>query len=396
MRILEVIQKFSNTADNKSTTGIIFYLSKILSTRGHKIIIFTTNYKLDKQKIQELEKHGVKFYISKIFLDIREFILTPGIISDLSIIKQCDIIHLHNYRTFQNVIISSYANFLKIPYIFQAEGSLSTFYQKKYSKILFDYFFGDRMIRNATKAIASSEQELKELIKVGVSRNKIVIIPFGIEMQDYNHLPEKGIFKMKYNINKNKKIILYLGRIHKMKGLEILLLAFSDLQKENIDSLLVIVGPDDGYLAELYRLIKKLDLKDKIIIPGPLYGSDKLEAYRDADIFVLPSFHDDFGLTTLESLACGTPVIITNRCGSSDVVYENGGLVIEYDKNSLVKGMITLLSDDNLRIKYSEQGKAHVHSNYSWNSIGILLEKCYESCLSNNQKLIGKNDSKKQ
>jgi glycosyltransferase involved in cell wall biosynthesis len=382
MRILQAIQKFSNTTDNVSTTEIIFNISKILSDRGHEVTIYTTNYKLDNQKIQDLKKHGVKFYISKIFADVGGFIITPGIIFDFSIIKQYDIIHLHNYRTFQNVIISFLANLFKIPYILQAEGSLTTFYQKKYSKILFDYVFWKRLILSSTKIIAASEQETIQLINMGVPKDKIVIIPFAIDIKDYTHLPEKGLFKRKNNINQSKRIILYLGRIHERKGLEILLLAFSDIQKDDADTVLVIAGPDDGYLADIYDLIEKLHLKDRIIIPGPLYDSDKIEAYRDADIFVLPSYHDDFGLTTLESLACGTPVIITNRCGSSDVVRRYGGLVVDYDKNSLVKGIKTLLSDDNLRIKYSEQGKAFVQSHYSWNSIGDMLETCYNSCLS--------------
>jgi glycosyltransferase involved in cell wall biosynthesis len=388
MKILEAIQKFSYTADNKSTTEIIFNISKMLSARGHEVTIYTTNYKLDTLKIKDLEKQGIRFKISKIWGDIGGMILIPTIINDISTIKQYDIIHLHQYRTFQNVIISFYANLFKIPYILQSEGSLISFYQKKNSKILFDYLFGKTMIRNATKVIAASEQESNQYIKMGVPSNKISIIPFAIDSNEYIHLPEKGMFKKKHLINGDKKIILFLGRLHKRKGLELLVLAFSELYKKGYDSLLVIIGPDDGYLSELYHLIEKLQLKEKIIISGPLYDSDKLEAYQDADIFILPSYHDDFGLTALEALACGTPVIITNCCGASDVVRKNAGLVIDCDVHSLVNGITTLLSDDNLRSTYSEQGKILIHSNYNWNTIVDLLENCYGSCLSKKQKFM--------
>lgn len=383
------VQKFSCSADDKSTTEIIFNTCRTLSNSGHNITICTTNHKLDTQKIKDLEQYGVKFFIAKILVNIGGFIITPKIICSLSTIRQSDIIHLHNYRTFQNVIIAAYARLYKIPYILQAEGSLTTYYQKKYSKALFDHIFGYRMIHNATKVIAASEQESKQYLRLGVPKENIVTIPFAIDIDDYAHLPEKGLFKRKYNINPNRKIILYLGRIHQRKGLNILLSAFFDLKKDNLNAILVVAGPDDGYLVELCSLIDKLKLKDSVITPGPLYNSDKLEAYIDADIFILPSFHDDFGLTALESLACGTPVIITDRCGASDVVHKNGGLVINYDKNSLTNGIKSLLSDDDLRIKYSKSGKTMVNSSYSWDSIGKVLEACYKSCSS---KIMEKHD----
>jgi glycosyltransferase involved in cell wall biosynthesis len=395
MKILEALQKFSYTADNKSTTEIIFNMSKHLSIRGHEVTIFTTNYKIDQHKISGLEQFNVKFSISKIWCNIGGFIITPGLLNNISIIKQYDIIHLHNYRTFQNIILAFFANLYDIPYIIQAEGSLTTFYQRKFSKILFDNLFGTTMIRNATKVIAASEQESKQYLKLGVPPDKIVIVPFTIDINEYIHLPEKGLFKKKHRIADNKKIILYLGRLDKMKGLDLLVFAFSDIQKKEDDILLVITGPDDGYLTELCDLIEKLHLKEKIIITGPLYNSDKIEAYHDADIFVLPSYHDDFGLTALESLACGTPVIITNRCGASDVISKNAGLVIDCDKTSLVNAITTLHSDEKLRIKYSEQGKKLIHSDYSWNSIVDLLENCYESCSSRKSKVTEENVSKK-
>lgn len=395
MKILEALQKFSYTADNKSTTEIIFNITKLLSIRGHEVTIYSTDYKLDQQKIIDLTQHRVKFSISIIWGDIGGLIVTPGLLKNISIIKQFDIIHLHNYRTFQNLILAFFARFYNVPYIIQAEGSLFTFFQKKNSKILFDYFFGTTMIRNAAKVIAASEKESKQYLKLGLPPEKIVIIPFAIDTDEYTQLPGKGFFKKKQLISDDKKIILYLGRLHKMKGLELLVLAFSEIQKKEHNILLVIAGPDDGYLTELYIIIKKLHLEEKIIFSGPLYGSEKIEAYRDADIFVLPSYHDDFGLTALEAMACGTPVIITNCCGASDAVGKNAGLVINSDKKSLVNAITTLLSDENLRIRYSEQGKRLTISDYSWNTIVDLLEKCYESCIPKKPAFLEKNDSKK-
>lgn len=381
MRILQAIQRFSYTPEDMSTTEIIYNITKNLLKNSNDVTICTTNYHIDTQKKLELERYQVKFIISEILGSIGGLIVTPGLLIELFKLKNYDVIHLHNYRTFQNVVLALYAQVCNIPYVIQAEGSLTTFFQKKYSKILFDYLIGGTMIRNATKVIASSEQEFNQFIKIGVPQEKIFTIPFGININDYTQLPKKGYFKKKY-IGSNEEFILFLGRIDKMKGIDLLLSSFSDIIRKGYNVTLVIAGPDNGYLSEVNELIKTLHLEDKIIITGPLYGAEKLAAYQDAEMFVLPSYHDDFGLTVLEALACGTPVIVTNRCGASDVVKNNAGLVIDCERGNLLNGMMTLLDNDDLRLIYSESGKQLVHFQYDWSSVVTLLEECYASCLS--------------
>ncbi|GAI33437.1 unnamed protein product, partial [marine sediment metagenome] len=86
------------------------------------------------------------------------------------------------------------------------------------------------------------------------------------------------------------------------------------------DTLLVFVGPDDGYLPALKKLVKELMIEEKVLFTGPLFGKEKLEAYVDADVYVLPSSYEIFGLTVLEACACGTPVVVTEACGLANWV----------------------------------------------------------------------------
>lgn len=123
--------------------------------------------------------------------------------------------------------------------------------------------------------------------QLGVSENKIVVISNGIDIESFKNLPEHRQFKKKYHI-REKYIILFLGRVHKIKGIDFLIKSFSKLVKEIDDVALVIAGPDDGYGRKAKTLTKNLGLHDKVRFTGRINGKDKLSAYVDADVLIYP------------------------------------------------------------------------------------------------------------
>lgn len=158
--------------------------------------------------------------------------------------------------------------------------------------------------------------------------------------------------------------------------------AFAALSKDFKDAKLVIAGPDDGYLLTLKREIKELKLEDEVLFTGLLHGTDKLAAYIDAEVYVLPSSYEIFGRTIIEACACGTPVIVTDRCGIADVIKNRAGLVVPYDKDALVKAMSDILSDEKRRGEFGEGGKSLVRQQFDLSKVVENLEKIYESCIS--------------
>jgi glycosyltransferase involved in cell wall biosynthesis len=381
MKILEVTHVFSSEHFAVGGTEIVYHLSKELAKKGHDVSLYTSDYKPDKARIESLQQFKVDVFNFKIWLNLAGFYITPFMLKSAVEVKHFDVIHMHNYRTFQNIVVAHYAKKYNIPYIFQAEGSLLTFFQKGVLKKVFDAVWGHRMLKDATKVVAASQMEASQYKSIGVDKDKIVIVPFGIDLTEFENLPERGKFRRKYGITDNQKIILYLGRIHKIKGLDLLLEAFTDVSRNLNNVKLVIVGPDDGYLYTMKRLIADLGISSNVLFTGPLYGQEKLKAYVDADVYVLPSFYEDFGLTVLEAIACGTPVIVTDRCGTADVVDGQAGLVVPRDKGQLSSAILNILSDERLRRRFGEGGRKLARGELGWDNVILDVEKIYLSVI---------------
>jgi glycosyltransferase involved in cell wall biosynthesis len=386
MKILQVIPYFVPAWAYGGPVPVAYQISKELVKRGHEVVVYTTDT-LDqkaRQKTGYLETEGIKIYYFRNIsnsLAWKRFFLSPGIMPRISKeIKTFDVIHLHEFRTFHNIAVHHYAKKYSIPYVLHAHGSVATYFQKGTLKRIFDRLWGYKILRDATKVIAVTPMEAEQYKSMGVSERRIEIVPNGIDLAEFDDLPQRGGFRKKYDLDYNQKMILYLGRIHKIKGLDVLAKAFADLSKELNNVKLVIAGPDDGYLPALKQLIKKLQIEEKVLLPGPLYGEEKLKAYVDADVYVLPSIYETFPVGVLESCACGTPVIVTDRCGIADVIDGQAGLVVPYDKDQLSSAILRMIGDEKARCEFAKRGKSLVGEQFTWEKIAKQLESIYESC----------------
>jgi len=358
---------------------IPYKLSRELSKRGHDVTLITTDFELDEKYAHSLsDVEIVKF---KCVINLSLFLYSPDIKKWCTEnLKNFDIVHLHDFRSYQNIIIHHYAKKHGIPYVLQPRGAIPRISKGKQKK-LFDILFGWSIIKDATKIIASSRLESNQYWDVfpDLKSEKIVHTPNGIELEVYQNLPKKGEFRKKYSIAEDEKVILFLSRIHKRKGADILIEAFCELKNELEKVKLVIAGPDDGYLNRLKLRVKELNIEADVIFPGPLYGADKLEAYVDADVFVLPSInrYESFGNVALEACACGTPTIVTNVCGVSE--WLDSLELIDPDVNSLYGKILEMLEiSESERVKMGKKAQQEVR-NLSWENVVENIEKIYQA-----------------
>lgn len=378
MRILQVTPFFSPV--HGGSAEVPYQLSKELAKRGHKVTIYTSDYKLSQDYISSIPR--VEVHPFKTWSSWANLYVTPGITNKAKEeTKHFDIIHMHNYRTFQNLVIARYAREYDIPYVLQTHGSATTFFQKGWLKRTFDKLWGYRISRDAARVIAVTKIEAEQYKSMGVGEDRIEVVPNGIDLSEFDNLPERGNFRKKYGLDDSQRTILYLGRIDRIKGLDLLAEAFAGLSKKLTEARLVIVGPEDGYLSSLKKLITNLEISNNVLFIGPLYGQEKLQAYVDADVYVLPSSYEIFGITVLEACACGTPVIVTDRCGIADIIDGKAGLVVPPERDALSTAIAAILRDKERAQEFGEKGKSLVRENFNWERIAGQVENVYLSCL---------------
>ena len=394
MRILQVTPAFYPAEGHGGAPYVVYEISKRLSERGHEVTVYTTDandkYSRLNNGIKNIDGVNVYYFknISNSLAYEHKLFISPGMVSAMKEgINNFDIIHLHDFRTLQNIMAHHYTKKYGVPYILQAHGSVPRIIKKQGLKNVFDFFFGYGILRDASKLIALTKMEVEQYKNMGVSEDKIVISPNTIDLSDYKDLPQCGAFKRKYGIENHEQIILFLSRIHKMKGPDLLVSAFSELSKELQGVKLIIAGPDDGYLPIVNKLVASLGISDKVLVTGHLSQSDKMKAYVDSDVYVLPSFYEPFGMTLLEACACGTPVVVTDRNVMADWVSDSdAGIVVQFDKNQLKEALIKLLTNDELRKHFGGNARKLIEGIPDWDVATNIMEQLYYHTILNEEK----------
>ncbi len=386
MKILQVVNAFKPSWEYGGPTKVAYELSSKLREKGHEVTVYTMDgYKkrLNVDKNKPVDVDGIKtYYFNNLstFLTIRLNILIPYFMPLIASkdIKKYDIIHIHEHRTILAIITHHYAKKYNIPYVLQEHGNSTSRSRKIYLKKLFDLAFGYRILRDASKVLALTNKETEEYLQMGVDKNKIEIIPNALNLNIYKTTITKGNFRRKFSINDNTRIILFLGRIHEIKGIDLLIYAFADIIKYLDNVVLIIVGPDDGYKTKLLKQIHYLKIVDKVLFAGNVNPEIcKMEAYTDADVYVLPSRSEGFPMTILESWFCGTPVIVTDLCNVTDIVDNKGGLVIGFNKNELQLAIKKMLNDKILSTTLGQNGRKMVLDCYNLDKISEKVERVY-------------------
>lgn len=373
MRILQVIEFL--TPQMGGSPMIAYQISRHLAQRGHEVTVVTSDYGTSRFPEDAFRVVYLPNLVAR-----WGFYVTPGLIRwTRENLPNFDIIHLHTARTFQNIVVSHYARRYSMPYLLQAHGTLPVIVARKVAKHLYDLLFGRRVVAGAHGMIAVSEMEMTQYQQFGVPAEKISLVPNGLDLEEFSHLPTRGSYRYKLNIAEGTAVILSVGRIHQLKGLDHLIGAFARFQKLKPDSLLVIAGPDEGHQPRLERLISSLGLQGSVRFPGPLYGKEKLAAMVDADVVTSTSYYEIFGLVPFEALMCGTPVVVSQEIVSGQLIDAvNAGYLAPYgDADALCACLIEVLSHPEEAHRRVALGQAYVRQHLGWQAIIGQIEQLY-------------------
>jgi len=368
--------------------NVVYNICKELAKEGHEVSVYTTNafdekrnFKLERQ---EYTCHGFKVRYFQNVLRPDKLYISPSMVSACKKeITNFDIIHLHAYRQFQEIITYHYAKKHHVPYVLHLHGTLPWRTAKKELKLIYNMLFGYRILRDASKVFALSPIEAQQCREYGLPHEKIEVVPNGVELLEFRDLPPRGSFRRKYNINDDDEIILYLGRVDEQKGLDFLIRAFAYLTKQmNFNSVsLLIAGPGNRYLHKLMSLVDSCSISKKVIFTGSLSEESKVQALVDSSIIVYPERFNVFGLVPLEAAACSKPVVVSRENYMSKIVEDGGfGFSINYgDIVALGESMKKLIENQRLSASMGAKGRQFVFKNFGWENISRKIESVYFS-----------------
>lgn len=315
------------------TSDFIYKICKAQAKAGLKPTVLSGSYAFDQELANSLD--GVDFHVEKTWLHKQGFSLMPGLaLWCRNNLQQYDVVHMHVYRTFQNIVLYYYCRKYNIPYVMDAHGSTPYFTSKNFIKKLFDKSIGKSILKNASVLLAETEVGVDEYINLDntINRDKIVVLSPPFDTDEYLKLPKKGDFRKKYNISLDEKVISFLGRVHYIKGNDFLIKGFAEFAKCNQNSKLVIIGPDDGHMVECKKIVDDLGIKDSVIFTGFLGGEYKNSALVDSDIVVQLSRQEQGAWAPLEAVLCETPIVVTRHTGTGeDIKRLNAGYLVDFD-----------------------------------------------------------------
>ncbi len=398
MKILHIIPSYLPATFASGPIIPTHNLNKELVKKGVKIVVYTTN--LDGKNIlnipigQEINVDGVKvFYFPITFRPWQySYKFHQALAKN---IEEFDLIHITSVFLSASTLGAYYAKKYRKPYIISPHGSLmkEPLKYKTLKKKIYLYLIEKRNLAEATvHFIVDIEKE--DYFKTGLSLKKAIIISNSIDienLQKYNNIQKHDNirinFRKKFNIDSDKKIILFLGRLYWIKGFDTLIPAFEKVIKEKSSAVLVLAGPDEGnYKKEIELMIgnRKLIIGKNVIFTGMLTGNDKIAAYQESDVFVLPSYTEALSMAIIEAMSFGIPIITTKNVGSADSILKaNAGIVIEKNEQQLTEAILKILNEPNLAKKMGENGKRLVVEKFSADKIANKWIEEYNKIIKN-------------
>ena len=384
MHVLQITPYFPPTWAYGGIPRIVDGLSRALVEAGHRVTVLTTDV-LDASdrvvSVQDRIHHGVRVLtvpnVSNHMAYKHQLFMPRGASALLDSIKdQVDVVHLHGHRHLLNNAAVKWANARSIPYVMTANGTLLRHERKVGVKWLWDRLVSGSIPEGASRLIAVSAADVSRHRAAGIDVNRITRIPNGLDLGEFQSLPERGQFRRRRGLGPGP-IVTYLGRVSPRKGVEHLVRSFhgGDLKPAQ----LVIAGNDMGAMDTARSEPHDSDVH----FVGLVQGQERLALLADTDVLVYPSADEVFGLVPFEGLLCGAPVVVADDCGCGELIAEAGaGLLVRYgDVEGLRARIKTLISDRDAASAMVNRGRRYVQEQLGFKVVADKHLEVYQAVM---------------
>ena len=350
-------------------------LSSGLVQRGHQVRVIT--FHSQRRLAREVEMmDGVEVqYLPWIGQGLRQFPLDFKTVVES--VSDSNLVHGYGLYDLFGPLAAFLAHHQVRPHVLEPLGMYVPRASKIAVKKLYNLLLTRRMANHAARVVVASSAERSGLLSL-VGERRLVVRRNGIDLAAFAQLPPDDALRLRLGLRPEEKIILYMGRISPVKNLKQLAAAFGKAGLP--DTRLLLAGPaEPDYLHRLQRRIKLLNLQDKILLTGPLYGADRLAAFGAADLLVLPSLSESFGNAAAEAVAAGLPVLLTDTCGIAAMIHGRAGLAVPLGEDSISQGLLAMM-DETHRRKFAARGH-EVRQELSWDKPIRQTEELYHEIL---------------
>lgn len=347
--------------------------------RGHDVDVLTTTIlDLDRRPAARssasiVEGANVRYLATP--LRYRWMGITPTLPFVLGRLPRPDVVHVFGFRDPITTGTAAWSRLRRVPYVFEPLGMFQPRLRKVLLKRALDATLYRGVARGAAAVVVASERERDDVISCGVPPEKVHVrgngFPEPLETRN-------GDLRARLGIPVHAPLVLYVGRIASGKGIEHLLEAARQIPEAHV----VVAGPDDRHgTAALVRQAQAKGETAGRIHALPPTDEPPRDLYPQADVFVLASAGESFGMVAAEAASVGTPVIVSDRCGIAGFFAEGEALVVPYERKAVVEAIRQVLSDASLRDRLARGGVAAARRT-SWDHVTDLQEKLYRAVAS--------------
>lgn len=397
MKILKTAQAYYPFQEKGGPAVKVRAIALRLGQNGHSATVVTADWGFRPEMAREMtaercswgwcaQEQGVHTVFLRTSGRYRSLSLNPGIFGFCrERLAEYDLAHVYGLYDLFGPAVTFFCRKNLIPYVVEPMGMFRPIVRNIGLKKAYHWILGNRLLEGAYRLIATSEQEKQELMGGGIDAARIVVRRNGVDTP--RSIPGRGAFRAKWHIPPDPKLVLYLGRVEPKKSPDLLIGAFAQWRGASpfgANSVLAISGPENrGYSRRLKSLASALGIADAVRFTGPLYEESKWSAYRDADLFVLPSQNENFGNSVAEAIACGTPVVVTDQCGIAPLVAGRTGLVVRHDLASIAGALRILLDDENAIARFRDACPS-VAKELSWEAPVSEMIQLYREAVERN------------
>jgi glycosyltransferase involved in cell wall biosynthesis len=371
-----------------------------MAARGHEVTVFTTNSNqnedLDVEVNKPIEFNGVNvWYFKREELVKKYFAAIPYLAQSagfgfapelkpalLRTVPQVDIVHTQLPFNYPTVATGRAARRIGKPLFYNQRGDFDPkrLLYRAAKKRLFLRLMEMPNLRYASGLIALTTYEQESFRALGLT-NPVHVIPNGIHVEKFRQ-ESTGETGQRLGIAPDSKVILFLGRLHSVKGADKLLEAFLRIQSQFPTSVLVMAGPDEHDIElKSKEIVKEAKLEHRVLFPGTVSGQDKADLLARADIFCLPSDAEGFSMAVLEAMASHTAMLLSPGCYFPESEAAGASVIVEPTVEELAKALSSLLADPARMQLMADRGLSLVRSEYTWDSVVDKLLTVYKAAL---------------